>query len=82
MKLKTIFIIRKILTPFIIIFFSGFIGVFKWNVFVRKLHHKAHKENKNNIWFTKKVIALYLKVVFTTLINIFSWIVLIYFLFN
>lgn len=73
MNIKTIFVLRKILTPFIIIFFAGFIGCYKWKTFVNELHQLAAKENKNDTWFTKKVIGLYFHVVFTTFINLFAW---------
>tara|TARA_R110002167_G_scaffold78327_2_gene216829 strand:- start:545 stop:793 length:249 start_codon:yes stop_codon:yes gene_type:complete len=82
MELKTIFTIRKILTPFIVVFFSGIIGIIKWKEFINDLHKKAIEEKRNNVWFTKKSISLYFKIVLFFFINLLSWSILILFIFN
>ncbi len=75
-------ILRKIITPFIIIFIAGFIGIYNFNYFINQLHDKAKEENKNNVWFAKKAIRLYIHVSFTTLLNLFAWLYLFFIMFN
>jgi len=82
MDIKTVFTIRKILSPFIIIFASGIIGCLNWKYLINKLHNKAKEENRDNVWFAKKSISLYLSVAFFTFINLFSWCILLYFVFS
>jgi hypothetical protein len=82
MDIKTIFTVRKILTPFIVIYFSGFIGIKHFKRNINKLHNKAIKENQNDIWFTKKAIFIYLNTAFFSFINLFAWILSIYFVFR
>jgi hypothetical protein len=82
MEFKTMIILRKIATPFIIILLAGFVGVYNWNNFINDLHNKAIKEQKNNVWFAKKSIILYFHITFLTLINIISWLTILYFLFS
>jgi hypothetical protein len=80
MELKTVFTIRKILTPFIVIFFSGFVGCYYFKESVNKLHDQAKEKKYDNVWFTKKVILLYSNIVFLTFVNLFAWSILFYFL--
>ncbi len=75
-------ILRKIITPFIIIFIAGFIGIYNFNYFINQLHDKAKEENNNNVWFAKKAIQLYVHVSFTTLLNLFAWLYLFFIMFN
>ncbi len=69
-----------IIAPFVILYFSGLIGIRNFYTWTWELHDKAKKENKTNILYTKKCIALYLRVVLSSLINIAAWILTIYFL--
>jgi hypothetical protein len=73
MELKRVFTIRKILTPFIVIFASGFIGCCNWKGFINKLHDQAKEEKRDNVWFTKKAISLYFSTAFLTVVNLFAW---------
>jgi len=82
MKYKTIIILRKIFAPFIIIFFSGFVGCYNFKKFTKEIHNKAIEEKRTNVWFAKKAIRLYFSIFFFTFLNIFSWIGLIYFIFR
>jgi len=82
MDIKTIFTVRKILSPFIIIYFSGFIGIKKFKTNINKLHNKAIEENRNNIWFTKKAVSTYLITAFFSFVNLFAWILSFYFIFR
>ena len=82
MDLKTILVLRKIATPFIVIFFAGFVGCKNWKTLINDLHNKAIKEKRNNVWFAKKSIQLYFHIVLLSFVNITSWIIIIYFIFN
>lgn len=84
MKFYTYVKIRKIglitIAPFVIIYFSGFIGMKNWYDTVWDLHEKAHKENRTSEWFAKRCVSLYLKVALFSCINIIAWFFTIYLL--
>ena len=82
MNLKKFNLLKKIATPFIIILFSGFVGVLHFKDFINELHKKAKKEKRNNVWFTKKAILLYLHITFLFFVNFSAWSLIGYFIFG
>lgn len=84
MRFCTYVKIRKIgliiISPIVILYFSGLLGMKNWITTVFELHEKAHKENKTSQWFAKKCVLLYLRVALFSCINIAAWFYTIYLL--
>ena len=80
MNLKTVRISRLLISPFISLYFSGFIACYKWKKKVDSIHLQYMKEQKNDIQFAKRMIAEYFYVFFLTSINILFWFTTIYFI--
>jgi hypothetical protein len=71
---KSINILKAILSPIIFLYFIGFVGCFHWKLIMQELHRVAKEEIKNDVWFTKKAVSMYLKTAFFTCMNLFFWV--------
>jgi len=80
MNYKQIRLLRKILSPFILFYLTGFVGIIHFKEIINELHKRAKYEDRNNVWFAKRCFFVYFQTFFLTILNIVSIIMTFYFI--